>query len=75
MVSNTERREQTKPYATFSDSSGTTVTCFKEVMDDEIAKLSTVQRPKNIEYFTKWALDGLDIGGFRDDVRRNVLAE
>jgi hypothetical protein len=44
-------------------------------MDDEIAKLSTVQRPKNIEYFTKWALDGLDIGGFRDDVRRNVLAE
>ena len=56
MVSNTECREQTKHYATFSDSSGTMVTCLKEVMDDEITKLSTVQRPKNIEYFTNSAL-------------------
>ena len=31
-------------------------TRFKAVTDDEITKLSTVQRPKNTEYSTKWAL-------------------
>ena len=29
---------------------------FQAVTDDKIAKLSTVQRPKNTEYSTKWAL-------------------
>ena len=31
-------------------------TRFNAVTDDEIAKLSTIQRPKNTEYSTKWAL-------------------
>ena len=79
MVSNTECREQTKPYATFSDSSGMTVTSKTspapqhQVNEDMFQggnrrrNCKTVQRPKNTEYSMKWALDGLDIDAFFSD--------